>query len=308
MMEWMNDKMNVMRELKKPGLFLLGFLFCMHSNKTTAQSSVTLYAFPPTYPYRWQHPHSLLTSVIRNYYFGEKHRPKRVIGHMVIELRKDSSSIFTAMATDDFTGFRRSVLKDKIGLAVLFKLEPGHLEKTADLKTELKYRIEESGAAFISFKISDSAYQYLRMYIDSFKIKGYDKLYNGLNMPRSGEGSGCTAFAISFLELINVLSPEYKDQWAVKLNVPEKLIGDTASKKRVSLWRIFFSFRWARKNKPSRPLTLYEPWLVYRWLNEVWDNEEKNPSGKYRLKKTGLAKGIEIDCYSCTPKLPMFTR
>ena len=227
---------------------------------------------------------------------------------MVIELKKDTSILLTAMAIDEMTEFRKSILKDKIGLAVLFKLVAGHMEETAEVQTELIYRTQQSRAAFISFKITDSAYHYLKLYIDSFKLKCYDLLYNGLNRPRAGEGSGCTAFGISFLELINALSPEYTDKWAVKVNVPEKLIGDSATKKRVSVWRIFFSFSWARKNKPSRLLTLYEPWLIYKWINRAWDDEQKTPGGKYQLKKLGGAKGIEMDCRACMPKLPMFVK
>jgi len=271
--------------MNKHGSILLVFLFCFFADKIKAQS-VTLYAFPPAYQYRWHHPHSLMVSAVKNYYFGsKKHKPVRLVGHLIIELKKDSSSIFTAITADDFTSFRKNILKDKIGLAVLFKPEPGHFEKAEDIKAEIKYRSMESRAAFISFKISDSAYQYLRLYIDSFRIKGYDKLYNGLNNPRAGEGSGCTAFGISFLELINALTPEYREEWAIKVNVPEKLIGDTAAKKKVSLWPIFFSFNWAKKNKPFRPLNLYEPYLIYRWINKTWDSEQASPTGRYRLKK-----------------------
>ncbi|HMK03153.1 MAG TPA: hypothetical protein VK489_03140 [Ferruginibacter sp.] len=296
-----------MNDLGKRGMFFLVFLFCFDNDKIKAQS-VTLYVFPPAHQYRWNHPHSLLVSAVKNYYFSSKKPPVRLVGHLVIELKKDSTSIFTAITDDDFTGFKRDILKNKIGLAVLFKPEPGHLENADQIQAEIRYRTRESKAAFISFNISDSAYRYLKLYIDSFKIKGYDKLYNGLNDPRAGKGSGCTAFGISFLELVNALSQEYRDEWAIKVNVPEKLIGDTVAKKKVSLWRIFFTFRWAGGNKPSRPLNLYEPYLVYRWINKVWDNEKATGAGRYRLKKMGRAKGIERDCWSCSPQFPMFTR
>jgi len=294
-----------MHHMNKHGLLSLVFLFCFHNDKIKAQS-LTLYVFPPAYQYRWHHPQSLLVSAVKNYYFGSKKTPVRLVGHLIVELRKDSSSIFTAITADDFSSFRKNILKDKIGLAVLFKPEPGHLEKTEDIQAEIKYRTMESRAAFISFKISDSAYRYLKLYIDSFRIKGYDKIYNGLNNPRAGEGSGCTAFGISFLELVNALTPEYREEWAIK--VPEKLVGDTAAKKKVSLWRIFFSFRWAKKNRPSRPLNLYEPWLIYRWINKTWDNEQATRVGKYQLKKSGNAKGLEIDCQVCIPTFPMFIK
>jgi hypothetical protein len=257
---------------------------------------------------RWKHPHSLLTSTLWNYLARPDYKPKRMLGHFVIELKKDTSVLLTGMAVNDVGDLRRSILKDKIGLGVLFKLTNGHLEETAEVQEELDQRIRTGNAAFISFKITDSAYQHLKLYIDSFKIKGYDKLYNGLNSPRTGEGAGCTAFGISFLELINGLHPEYTEHWAVKVNIPEKLIGDSVAKKGVGILRIFFSFRWAKKNKPARFHTLYEPYLIYQWVNRVWEEEQRIPAGKYELKQLGLAKGVELDCRSCRPVLPMFLR
>ena len=298
---------NYRLSLMKPGLFLLSLFLLTLSCKIKAQS-ITLYSFPPPHPIRWSHPHSLLISTIRNYYARPNYKPVRMLGHFVLELKNDTSILLTGMAIDEMADLRKPILKDKIGLAVLFKLAPGHLEETAQVQTEINNRARLGSAAFITFKITDSAYQYLKLYIDSFKLKGYDKLYNGLNRPRAGEGSGCTAFGISFLELINALSPEYKDQWAIEVNIPEKLIGDSIAKKKVSVWRIFFSFRWAKKNKPARLHTLYEPSLIYQWINKVWDEEQKKPSGKYQLKNIGLAKGIEINCQDCIPKYPMFVK
>jgi hypothetical protein len=288
-------------------LWLLVILFCISNNKIAAQS-ITLYTFPPAHPYHWNNPHRLLLSTLRNYYFGSKKPPVRLIGHMVIELKKDSERIFTGIVADDISNFKQSILNEQTGLAVLFKLVPGHLEKAADIQKEVTFRTQDAKAAFIRIEITDSAYQYLKLYIDSFNYKGYHKLYNGLNRPRAGEGSGCTAFGISFLELIHALNPEYKDQWAVKVKVPEKLIGDTIIKKSVHIRRIFFTFRWARKNEPCRLLTLYEPGLIYRWINHTWDAEQRYPTGKYQLKKIANAKGLLIDGSSCVPSFPMFER
>ena len=280
------------------------FLVCCCSNCETAAQSVSLYVYPPAHPYRWRHPHSLLVSTIRNYYFSPRQKPVRLIGHMVIELKNDSSTTLTAIESDDIAVLSKAIKKEKIGLGVFFKPVPGHLEKNGVLQAELDNRILESKAAFITFKISDSAYQYLMLYVDSFKLRGYDKLYNGLNSPRTGEGSGCTAYGISFLELINALDPEYTKHWAVKAQVPEKLIGD--GKKKVSIWRIFFSFHWARKNEPSRYLQLYEPYLVYQWIHSVHASEQANPTGKYQLKMNGKVKGLEVNCIPCIPQYPRF--
>ncbi len=270
--------------------------------------TLTLYTIPPPHPYKWRNPNSLLVSTIRNYYSKTLYQPRRVLGHMVIELKKDSSFYLTGMVSDDLTNLKNSILKEKIGLGVLFKLVKGHLEESREVQSELKLRTTSAQAAFITFNISDSAYHYLLSYIDSFKVKGYDKLYNGLNVPRAGKGCGCTAFGISFLELINALDPEYRDQWAIQVKVPEKLIGGSGSKKKVSLRRLFFTFRWAKGTQAYKNLTLYEPYLIYDWINTVWEKELDNPKSKYRVITSGKARGLLVDCSTCLPVTPMFPR
>lgn len=288
-------------------LFFL-FFFQAVSCLSLHGQTLTLYTFPPPRPYKWKNPHSLLVSTVRNYYSKTRIHQRRILGHMVIELRKDSTVFLTGMALDDMGGFRKSIFNDKIGLGVLFKLAPGHLEETHHVEKELTSRIESSNAAFITFKLTDSAYNYLIAYIDSFKLMGYDKLYNGLNMPRAGKGSGCTAFGISFLELINALVPEFRDHWAINVNIPERLIGDSASAKKVSFWRILFSFRWARQGQPHRKLTLYEPYLIYKWINTVWEKGQDNPNTGYQCMQTGSIRGLEVDYRHQFVISPMFVK
>lgn len=129
----------------------------------------------------------------------------------------------------------------------------------------------------------------------------------GLIYPRKGKGGGCTAFGISFLELINALLPEYKDKWAVQINVPERLIGnEEAKRKRVGITKVFFSFRWAAKNEPSRKLLLYDPYLIFNWVNNIWKTQPGD--NKYEFLQQGLSNGLLVDCRQNLPVLPMFTQ
>lgn len=287
--------------------FLLLFLLLFAAFVSNGQT-LTLYSFPSPHPYKWRSPHSLLTSTIRNYYSKTKYQPRRMLGHMVIELKKDTVVFLTGMVSDEISGMKNSLLKEKIGLGVLYKLVKGHMEETSEVQTEIRMRAEISKVAFISFKISDSGYNYLRAFVDSFKLRGYDSLYNGFNMPRAGKGCGCTAFGMSFLELINALLPEYSDKWAVHINVPEKLIGDKLAKKKVSIRRLFFSFRWARTGTPYRKLELYEPYLIYNWVNDIWKKEHDKSDTKYEFIQIGGAKGLLVDCSACLPISTMFIR
>lgn len=284
----------------------ISLCFLLLSSFISTGQTLTLYSFPSSHPYKWNSPHSLLVSTLHNYYSKTQYQPRRILGHMVIELRKDTNVFLTGMSSDEMAGMKNLLFKEKVGLGILFKLSKGHLEETQKVKTELRMRTKLSKAAFISFKISDSAYNYLLAYIDSFKLKGYDSLYNGLNLPREGKGGGCTAFGISFLELINALLPEYKDKWAVHINVPERLIGNEQARKKVSITKVFFSFRWAAKDEPCRKLLLYDPGLIYNWVNNIWKTHQGD--NKYEFVQQGQSNGLVVDCRQNLPVLPMFTQ
>lgn len=268
--------------------------------------TITLYSFPPPHPYKWKHPHSLLISCLRNYYAKSDYQPRRILGHMVVELRRDTAVFLTGMVADDLQNMRHSLLKDKMGLGVLFSCVRGHLEDKNEVLPELEQRLDGAGTAFIRFRISDSAYEYLCNYLDSFRRRGYDKLYNGENRPRAGRGAGCTAFGISFLELIGAILPEFREKWAVNLRIPASLIGDSTNHKRISLARIFFSFNWARPNKPFRQLVLFEPYRVYEWITSTWKKLKKRPEDCYQPVLSGNARGLEMDCRKYRPVMPMF--
>ena len=288
---------NISRYLSLPVFFLF-----TASQYVTAQS-ITLYCFAPPHEINWKSPHSLLTSTARNHISLKYNGIIRPLGHIMIELKRDSSYLLTGMVAKHRTDPKKDFFKNKAGLGILFKVIEGRLEETEKVRSELLSRTQSGKVAFITYNITDSAYEYLKLYLESFKARGYDKMYNGNNNPRMGEGSGCSAFAISFLELINALMPEDHKNWTVKVDVPDKLIGGHTGRK-ISLLRLFLSFRWARKNEPSTPLVLYDPYLMYKWINTVW--QQQDSLNRYTLKQIDKAKGLEIECKKCVPQFPMF--
>lgn len=248
-----------------------------------------------------------MLSTVRNHLSGRHHhQPLRPIGHVLIELKKGSSSLITGMVPDYPSDFKHSVFKDKSGLGILFKVVDGHLEQTEIIRPELDSRTQNARAAFITYNISDSAYEYLKVYIDSFTARGYDKLYNGENEPRMGKGGGCSAFGVSFLELINAMQPEYDEFWTVKVDIPDRLMTQPTSPKKINLLKVLFSFNWAKKNEHSSSLMLYDPYLIYKWIKKKWNKENRRSSGDYKLKKINNAKGLEMECEKCEPQMPMF--
>ena len=179
---------------------------------------------------------------------------------------------------------------------MLFKLFEGHLEIKENLIPEIEHRKKTGKIAFISFTFSNASYLYLKNYIDSFRLLGYDKLYNGLNEPRHREGSGCSAFGVSFLELINVLDPEFGREWSRDLSIANKLIGGEITGRRVVLGKVIFSFRWAKDKSQHTHLKLYHPELIYSWIQKKYVQLQKNPMIHYSTSTNRLVRGLIVDC------------
>jgi hypothetical protein len=231
----------------------------------------------------------------------------RPLGHIMVELKKGGDTVLTGIVANKKKDFLSAVFTEKTGLGVLFKLFEGRLEKKETLIPEIENRLKTGKIAFITFNINDASYFYLKKYIDSFQFLGYDKLYNGMNDPRHGDGSGCTAFAVSFLELINLLDPEFRREWARDIAIPDKLIGGELTGLKVRLRKVFFSFNWAKEKTRHTHLKLYDPDLVYSWIEKKYDAELKSKSGKCGISRINLAKGIIFDCRKMsTPQFPMF--
>lgn len=237
-------------------------------------------------------------------FYGFSARP---LGHVAVELVKDGDTLLTGMVADRNKEFFRSLFREKSGLGILFKIIDGHLEEKSALGAEIYKRTISGRIAFLRFHINDSSYYYMREYIDSFRVLGYDQLYNGLNEPRHGAGAGCSAFGMSFLELINALDPDYTRSWLRDVPVPDRLIGAPLSELRVGVEKVFFSFGWAKDKTPHTHIRLYDPDLMYRWIEKKYREALQDKNGIYKPVIFNSAIGLERDYKQlCKPQLPMF--
>lgn len=270
--------------------------------------SLTIYAIPSPKPLNWKSPHHLLVSLSKNYMIKQKKvYSNRQIGHVFIEIiDANGDSLYTSMSTKDDESYD-DVIKKKKGMAVLFKRYAGLTEPPEDIKKEITGRADDGRIAFVRFLITEAAVMHLKNFIDSFCLLGYDKIYGGMNLPRKGKGTGCSSYAVSFLEIIGLLKEEFKEHWMVKVDVPEKLISDSVNTSKVRLRRILFTFHWADKDKKSKQYLNYEPSKMFRWITYLYDHKNLAEKKGFRLVHQAKAKGLEIDSRDiCRLKYPLF--
>ena len=262
---------------------LLGFLnLLVQPPPARADGLLRLYVFPSPSGIDWSSPGALARSTLLNELTPSHHERRHSIGHVNVELRcpiagGGARKILTGMTTASggSSSEFQALFGDKIGLGVLFRSFPGRLESPDEVRAQLPGRWKRGDISLLEYPISDAACERLMLFHDHYEQEGMAANYGLPNRPRHGEGGGCSAYAITYLELAGILTPEMRDRWSRTIRVPVDLIGgreaDTPPR-RVSFFRILFSF-WrglAKSGEEFREVRFWDPDAMHQWVREVF--------------------------------------
>ena len=285
--------------MKRPlTLFLLLVLLFVAAHT----QEVTVYTIPSPKGINWKSPRALVLSYIANTIARSRYgKDKHPIGHMLIELKDNTRYVLAGVTSVNGSGMTRNVLFRGYGLGILFTGIKGNLEETEQNLPLLQQRMQTGDMAFITYKVNQDVFNRLWQYFQEYKQNEYYRIYNGRNKPREGLGAGCSAFAISFLEVGGLCHALPPDEWGVHVVVPASLVGGTVNAPRsVPVFHLLFAGHWGKRNDETGwSLSLYEPTLLFRWITS---KHEQLPPGA-TLQKTwlGRAPGLLIDCSNIQP-------
>jgi len=151
-------------------------------------------------------------------------------------------------------------------------------------------------------------------YHEEFIATGGDKHYGLVNRPLYHEGSGCSAFGASFLEVAGLLEDEFIRNFSRLRLVMTKHIGGPGTGRKVSVFKLlskkskYDNNRWADPDVDDyRPIFFWDPDLMFRWAEATFDREVEYPTGQWELVRIGKAKGLIADRrHIPTPTGPIF--
>ncbi|MBU1108432.1 MAG: hypothetical protein KKB51_17285 [Candidatus Riflebacteria bacterium] len=296
---------------------LLMILFVGLAGQLLAQShEFILYAFPPATPLNWSSPLKLAYGAgLKGRLVFEHGKNKHTIGHAFMELRKDGKRVELTGSTTapDAPSDADFITKRGYGLGVLFAPMKGALDKSDKLDGELIERYKTGKVMFIRFIINEQAYNRMKQYIDEYRAKGYDTTYNGTNEPRKGKGAGCSAFAMSFLDVCGYIDPQFTQAWIRRVNLPKSLVGGPITGNHVSLAKTLFRAHWAKPGEDAILLEMWDPQMMFEWLQnthkkafqmykEQGNYKSMKVLGKnFRFDQRGRATGLIIDISDLSP-------
>lgn len=275
--------------------------------ESSAQNLITIYVIPSKVPYDWSSPHSLYKSYFKNYKRSLFKKDNYLLGHAFIELSTplSDSLIFTGMRAASREEQKKMVLEEKYGLSILGADVPGKLEISIDLEKKVEWFSKRGELAFMTFLISDQAAERMVEFFRQFKAgpgNGFkpEEHYSGAYWPRYyGEGAGCSAFALSFLQLGGLMRDEFSE-WIVQINIPMALIGGPYNPgNKVTMKDIRRTTQWAVGDESQKdsyePFEIYDPTLIFEWILSSWAQKQVKDLTVIRPVEINRARGILID-------------
>lgn len=300
----------------KINLILLGMLLLFPGKSGFAQKNdftpaskdhiLTLYVIPPSKPLEWDTPKNLYKSAMASYVSTIFKKDKAFMGHVFVKLSSPllDEPFYGGMTRKKPKEQRQYVLKDRIGFSVLGMPVEGWMETKEELLDYIDYYQKKDKLSFISYKINEAAAQKIIDFIGYFTTRFDDEhapcdFYGGAFWPGYFyEGSGCTAFGLTLLEIAEIEGNEMQ-KWLRSFTIPGELIGGIYNDgKKIRRQTILNSKSWA-DNRDSTgffiDFSIYDPQLIYEWITNKRESITSQSAGKYLPAEQDKISGLFSD-------------
>lgn len=254
--------------------FLL-FAFILASN-TAFANSITFFVVPPPRELKWGSPSEIATSTIQASLSDSYHS----IGHVTVKVdcsfKGQNVSFWSGMtSSDDNVSDNDLLFKKKVGLGILYYPYNGHFESRNEIEEDLQIAKNKLNRLFsLKFLINGDHCERVTNYFRQYQRYEVSKTYGLVHRPRYKEGAGCTAYAMSYLDVAGILDPGLKEHFGKFIRVPESLIGtDSKPVPFLELIENDKAKRWARKYEPHRNLEFYDTQFMYDWAKNIHKND-----------------------------------
>ena len=268
------------------------------SVNTGIDHDLTIYVIPEVSPIEWVNPSVLFKTTIKCYLKAALRKHYYVIGHIISRIRSPllDSAVYIAMNGALQSEKVEYVIKKKVGLGVFGSTIKGRIEPVDHIHKGLELYGKRGKIAYLKFKINEEAVQRLIEFVRYYQQKNETGLapseyYNGALWPRyEKEGSGCSAFGVTLLDIANVLPSEAKNEWIISVDVPLELIGgEFNNNKKVKLGSILKTKSWykgdGKEGVDFVNYSVYDPGLIFNWVNNkrLLNDEDYIPDSENSL-------------------------
>lgn len=248
----------------------------------------------------WKTPYTMAISTVANSAVPMKKRAFS-ISHLFVKLKCDSLKYERLTGMTSSTDEDRDLLFNQgYGYGIIFHTYPGKLETAEDITRDLQSYKGSRRVANMTIKISESTCARLKTYLEEYEERGFGEMYAGLQArPRKGEGAGCSAFGMSFLELAGVMRPEWEQVWMNRIHVPLRFVGGPLTGKFIKIKKILLNplARW-NPRRDNIYLEAWNPEKMWKWTRKVWSNVRygrRSDGIDWKISRVGNTREIFAD-------------
>lgn len=291
----------------------------LQKNNNGYENQLIIYSVNPPMPINWKSPKSAFRSLARNSFISEGYtvqethfdgevmtRKQKIkthfIGHMFLKLNcVGYPAVLTGMTSPGYEEVKGLMLQGK-SFSQIISTTKGHFNSAEELQEEIDIRSEKVGNLhYMGINLKPGSCEELLKYLTEFRSCGLNQRYGGLDaQPNKGEGAGCSAFVMSFLQRLNILpmmdnmsSDQFGSEFVRTINIPKTMLKTEESKPKVGAWGLLRGNKipWAKEGM-GRKTVFFDPELFSGWIKNF--TAEKNVPGLTYLGKDGnkLVNGI----------------
>ncbi|MFP5387043.1 MAG: hypothetical protein ACLGHN_13265 [Bacteriovoracia bacterium] len=266
---------------------LLLTLLLVTSAIAGTDQQLTLYFVPSPKGIDWSTPSNLAISALKNKISMEP----RFMGHVFVELTCGNKHELTGMTSKSFD-YLNQLLVEQRGLGILYHSFEGKLEDKESIQTELSGYLRTGYVNFTRFILNEKQCNRALSYLDEYRKNDVGRFYGLANRPRFGEGAGCSAFGVSFPDVLDILDHEMKEAWSQTVNIPLEYAGPPLTEEGVGLIKVILNAgSWASEKEKHKKLTFWSPDRMHEWVK----NKVKNPGQGVAVLQIENTRGLIID-------------
>lgn len=271
-------KMRVMKKL---------LLTLLLSVPYASANELSLYFIPSPKGMDWSSPSNLAKSALMNKLSFEPH----FMGHVWVEIKCGSEHELTGMVGHNFD-YLNQLLVNQRGLGILYHSFDGRLEDKKDIEEEKNGYYKNGGMNFVKFTLNEKQCKRASTYLSDYRKNNVGRYYGLSNRPRHGEGAGCSAFGVSFVDVLNIMDQEMKEEWSHSVNIPLELAGPPLRDESVGLWKVMFNAgSWAKDTEEHKKLSFWDPDKMYKWVNKKVSEKKEG----YTITTIDKVQGVVFD-------------
>lgn len=255
------------------------FMFMFLGISSVQAAEVTLYAINSPYTLNWETPRSLLLSTMRSSVNPTRQgRSNHTIGHAYLGFKCDGEEeILSGMTSGKGFSSRNNLFNEKHGLSVILQDNPGHFQKHAEVKSDVEFfsRISNRMSA-LKIEVTNDQCLKARAWYEEFEARE-EHIYGGVGRrPLTGEGAGCTAYAMSFFEAADINFEFFNQLFEQTFYLPKELLGGSFGDQVVPLKNIMNNRQPLKVQAPNTyEVKVYDANAIYFWIINQFQDAKK---------------------------------